>query len=377
MSPEHAVTPSKFLELSADISYRLSGRAFDPRMVLDLILEDAVACPCSETILTKAIAVAVAGYGDNRRKMGPLAVLHPIRVAAVLSRVTRDPSVLDLLGALLHDRDEDLTLDQIGQERWDRMQIEMADLGRMLDPNHCWFLGERLGLLTLREGQEYCQYLANIMHQAGRMPDLIRVKLADRLDNTLDVGVSHHGIPTMGVFGTIFDLLFLPEFQGVQAPASYVPITEEEGTQMLANLFKNAAFLSLLRSELCPMAGTTSRLHDALIRASTRISQFLVQDTFTMYLDVGQQKTSVEEVLKYCQGGGLHEIKPSGGYSLDGIFVDLYGAKKGRRDRLKGAFRDKTRLAQVGLVFLAVFANFLADPGYTIKGVDSSGVHVS
>lgn len=377
MNSDHAITPSKFLEISADISYRLSGRAFDPRMVLDLILEDAVACPCSETLLTKAIAVAVAGYGDNRRKMGPLAVLHPIRVAAILSRVTRDPSVLDLLGAILHDRDEDLTKDQIGEERWARMQTEMADLGRMLDPNHCWFLGERLDLLTLRDGQEYCQYLANIMCQAGRMPDLIRVKLADRLDNTLDVGVSHHGIPTMGVFGTIFDLLFLPEFRGVQAPASYVPVTEEEGTQMLANLFKNAEFLSLLRSERCQMCGTTLRLYDVLVRASTRIAQYLVQDTFTMHLDVGQQKAAVEEVLMYCQAGGLHEIKPKGDCPLDGIFVNLYGAKKGRRDRLKDAFGDKNRLARVGLVFMAIFANFLADPGYTIKGIDASGVHVS
>ncbi len=112
MSPENTLTPEKFLETSADISYRLSGGAFDPRMLLDLILEGAVKTPCSVDILTKAVSVVRAGYGDQRRKMGPLAVLHPLRVAAILSRVTHDPTMMDLLCALLHDRDEDLTEDQ-------------------------------------------------------------------------------------------------------------------------------------------------------------------------------------------------------------------------------------------------------------------------
>jgi len=373
----HEMSPERFLEMSADISYRLSGRAFDPRTLLDLILEDAVACPCSESILIHAIAVVVAGYGDSRRRMGPLAAIHPLRVAAILSRVTRDPTVMDLLAALLHDRDEDLTRDEIGEERWTEMQAKMSALVQNLDERHCWYLGERLDILTLREGQDYCQYLANLMGHAGRMPDLIRVKLADRLDNTLDVGVSHHGIPSMGVFGTVFDLLFLPDFQGIPAPDSYVPITEEEGVQMLANLFKNSAFLSLLRSEHCQMEGTTRRLYNTLVRASTRIAQYLVQDTFATAVDIDEQRAITQKVLDYCRSGGLTAVRPGKDHSLDGMFLEIYGSKKGRRDRLKALFADKSHLGAVALVFVAVFSNFLANPAYTIQGISATGVRES
>ena len=35
-----AITPDGFLELSADIAYRLSGQAVNPRTLLDLVLKD-------------------------------------------------------------------------------------------------------------------------------------------------------------------------------------------------------------------------------------------------------------------------------------------------------------------------------------------------
>ena len=373
---EH-LTPETFLELSADISYRLSGRAFDPRMLLDLILEGAVKAPCDENILIQAISVVHAGYGDSRRKMGPLAVVHPLRVAALLSRVTHDPSTLDLLGAILHDRDEDLTEGQLEPDNWTKMQREMANLTRLLDSQQQWFLGERISLLTHhKETMHYCQYLAELLTHSSEMPDLIRVKLADRLDNTLDIGVSSHGLPESGLFGTLFDLLFLPNFNGFPTPASYIPISEPEGTQILANIFKNAEFLSLLRSEQVQLEGTTRKLYQALVRASIRITKYLVQDTF-LDLPVIEQRAAVADVQFYCQAGGLQEVRGSEGHPLDGLFLGIYGCEDGRKGRLRELLTgDKTRLARVALVFLAVFANFLADPSYTIKGIDRHGTHL-
>jgi len=376
MTPStHPLTAAKFLELSADIAYRLSGRAFDPRTLLSLILEGAVSVPVAEDVLAQAISVVCTGYGDQRRKLGPMAVVHPIRVAAILSRVTRDPTMMDLLGAILHDRDEDLTQDLIGDERWAAMSTEMDALTASLDTSHSWYLGERIALLTCEDGGNYCAYLMDLMEHSASMPDLIRVKLADRLDNTLDVGVTQHGIPGSGVFSAIFNVMFLPGFQGFPVPVSYVPLSTIEGAQILANLFKNAEFLSLLRSGKAAMTGTTHRLYDALIRGSTVITQNLIQDTITTSLSVPEQREAVEEVLAYCQSGGLTEVREGGAHQLDGIFLDLYGAKSGRKDRLRQIFADKQYLARIGMVFLAVFSSFMSDPAYTIRGVDRNGLH--
>ena len=167
----------------------------------------------------------------------------------------------------------------------------------------------------------------------------------------------------------IFDAMFLPNYSGPRVPFRYVPLTEDEGAQLLANLFKNAQFISLLRSTGCQIEGPTARLADALLMASLRIAGFLVQDVLAGGLDVPSHMGTLDYIREYCLGGGLAAVRPSGSHALDGMFLVRYGLSLGRKDRLRGLFRDKYQLAQVALAFLAIFESFLVDPDYCIDGI--------
>ena len=373
-----AITPDGFLELSADIAYRLSGQAVNPRTLLDLVLDGRIA-PCPENILIQALQVILTGYGDKHRKMGPLAVIHPIRAAVILSRVSGNPSMLDLLTTFLHDRDEDLTEEEIGADRWQAMCEAIENLNRLLDEGSAAALAARLRLLTIQPGQTYNDYLVTIMAHSQEMPDLIRAKMADRTDNTLDIGVSRHGIKGQGAFGTIFDLMFLPNYPGLVAPPSYVPLTESESVQILANLFKNIEFVSLLRTEGCHVDSTSEKLRDGLLNSSIRIARFLVQDALVS-LPKGEQKDAIDDVWSYCLHGGLAAVyvpRKEGvtqRFPLDGLFAEHYGSKDGRKARLKALVADKRYLARAGIALLAAFSSFRSDPNYRIQGIDRRGI---
>ncbi len=278
MMRQEKITPTKFLDLSAALAYRLSGQAFDPRTVLDLILDGQPLPSDVQKILLQGIKVIQTGYGDMHRKMGPLAVIHPLRAAAILCRIAGvsdvtsklyspvNTGLLGLLSTLLHDTGEDLTEKEIGPDRVQATLAEIRTLNKMLIPDMQRMLADRIHLLTIQSGQDYTDYLVNIMSNSQEMPDLIRTKLSDRIDNTLDVRVTTHNVAGQGTFGTIFDLLFLPTFKGLEAPNNYVPLAPSESTQILANLFKNVEFVSLLRTEGCHVDSTSEKLRDGLLR---------------------------------------------------------------------------------------------------------------
>jgi hypothetical protein len=377
MLQREIITPDMYLDLSAQIAYRLSGQAFDPRTVLDVILTDSAVGAEQERIFAQGIKVIHTGYGDMRRKMGPLSVIHPLRASALLRRIVGtlddEPRLLTFLNLFMHDKGEDLTRAEIGDVRFDLMEAEMEVLNRMLTPEQRWLLAERHRLLTIQPGQEYTDYLVHILAEAQRMPDLILTKLADRLDNSLDIRVTRHGIPGQGAFGTVFDLLFLPTFRGQQSPTSYVPLVPAEVTQILANLFKNTEFLNLMRTEGCFVSHGADRLIDSILFASSRIARGLVQDTLAA-LPVASQRAAVNDVLNYCQKGGIDAIRSPDPSGLDGMFIGVYGTKEGRKARLKAMVEDKEFLARVAMVFMALYANFQTDPGFMIRGIDRHGV---
>jgi len=59
--------------------------------------------------------------------------------------------MLDLLGALLHDKEEDLTREELGATEWGHAQAEFARVLAKIDADHRWFLGERIALLRRRD----------------------------------------------------------------------------------------------------------------------------------------------------------------------------------------------------------------------------------
>src|SRR5512133_323121 len=167
------------LTLSATINWHLSARKVDLRALLRVILGPARGA--DQAPLLDALNYLQLAYGDRRRKNGPAAVLHCLRVAAMLARVMPTPATLDLLGALLHDKEEDLTREELGEVEWDRVQAEFAHVLEKIDSDHRWFLGERIALLWRQSSQSYYEYLGVVLSKARTMPDLLRCKLADRL----------------------------------------------------------------------------------------------------------------------------------------------------------------------------------------------------
>lgn len=369
------MTPETFLDLSAGLAYRLSGQFHQtlPKSLVNLILGEAE-YRSDRRILEQAIRVIRVGYGDNRRKMGPLAVIHPLRVAAVLTRVTGTPTQADLLNALLHDVLEDLTEESIGADRFEQMQRELRILAGLLTESERDGLDPRMQALTHTGEHSYNEYLANIMALAAEKPDLIRAKLADRLDNTLDVGVDLHGVKGQGAFGSIFDLLFLgDQYPGIKADESYVPLTNSETRQILANLFKNTEFVNVLRTEGCNLDSGATTLRDEVITASLRIARFLVQDAL-IHLPVGEQREAVKYALDYCRSGGLNAVYTEQHHPMDGL---LLGNKKDRKEKISRIATDPQTAARVGIIFLGLFSIFRSNPSFKVVGIDRHGISPS
>src|SRR5512143_2163653 len=125
------------LPLPPTITWHLSARNIDRRALLRVLLGPAKVA--DQAPLLEALNYLHQAYGDRRRKNGPAAVLHCLRVAAMLARVMPAPTSLDLLGALLHDKEEDLTREELGETEWDRLQAEFARVLEKIDSNHRWF----------------------------------------------------------------------------------------------------------------------------------------------------------------------------------------------------------------------------------------------
>ncbi|MGW8323160.1 MAG: hypothetical protein ACWGSD_16555 [Thermodesulfobacteriota bacterium] len=203
-----------FLRLSAVLNYQLSALSLGSANIVALLLDDKPLSPYERDTLLGVLQYLGRAYGRRRRRLGPMAILHPIRATALLARAEEEANLLDLLAELLHDKLEDISADDFPPEEWRELEEEFQSLIKRVDPTDEWFLMERLELLKRdEEGQTYCHYIGRMLGQGKQMPDLVRVKLADRLDNTLDMRVDIHD-PLEGVdfFSHIFQLLFVGSY---------------------------------------------------------------------------------------------------------------------------------------------------------------------
>ena len=370
---EKLIDPDDFFALSAEMNYQLSARNLNERALLALITGPRPSGEDEEPLM-EALRLLLIGYKEKRRKLGPTAILHPLRTTALLARVMPEPSSLDLLCALLHDKEEDLSEARLGPERYARMQESYARLQAKIDRDQSWFLGERISLLTCQKGEWYNAYLGRIMDNATEMPDLLHVKIADRLDNSLDITVARPGVLRYDLFHTIFSAMFVPSYRGVRIEEYHFLPPEDEGVQILSNLFKNILFISLLRREgLEKVDITTAKLAEALCIASSQVGQWLVLEVFASCITDGEeQRKLLEDVRQYCLGGGIKAIrKTETPHPLDGIFLEIYGQNNtGRSARLARLWSDHDKVARVVLVFIAVFNTFLIDPTYFVEGID-------
>jgi len=371
-----SLTVEGFLRLSADINLHLQAKPMSKAALLRLVLGRVP--PKHEAALLEAISYLRDGYGERRRKNGPLAVLHPLRTAAILSHSMEQPTILDLLSALLHDKDEDLRVEDIGPEEAARLQKAFDAMRQKIDQDEQWFLGERMALLTRKPGQSYYAYLGNIVAKARQMADLLHTKLADRLDNTFDIAVQGRGGQEKAFFETAFGVLFLPQYN-VPSPEFALPPDEEMCVLLLSQLFKNAVFMSVLRMEgLDNLDEATERLFMALADVSRTKAQWVAMEAFRIFLKDGAARYRVlEETMKYCRDGGISAVTSrERGRALDGTFLERFAVADDavRRQALAEVYRDRELLARLMVLFVAIFTCFINDSEYYIRGIDPAGL---
>jgi hypothetical protein len=371
------ITVEGHLTLSATINWHLSARRIDLRALLHVFLGPAKVV--DQEPLIEALSYLHHAYGDRRRKNGPRAVLHCLRIAALLARVMPAPTTLDLLGALLHDKEEDLTRDELGPAEWDRLQAEFARVLDKIDSNHRWFLGERIGLLWRQSSKSYYDYLGVVLSRVRTMPDLLRCKLADRLDNTMDIAVQRSPTETNAFFELAFRVLFLPGYQPVLDDSVVVPDVEA-CVLLVSQLFKNVVLMSMLRQQrLDHLDETTERLFRALATTSSEQAQWAVAALLSSSSLAWQERRSLlREMMDYCAAGGMAAIhhKDKGGL-LDGSFLEHFANPDDaiRKKQIESLYMDKPLFIRLLVLYIGIFASFIADPNYHLRGIDHTGLH--
>jgi hypothetical protein len=370
-----------FLRLSAVLNYQLSAFHLGSGNILALLLEEKTLPPRDGETLLGVLKYLGRAYGRRRRRLGPLSILHPIRATALLARAEDQANLLDLLAELLHDKLEDISANHFSPQEWRELETEFQSLLKRVDPTDEWFLMERLDLLKRHEkAQTYCQYIGRMLGQGKQMPDLVRVKLADRLDNTLDMRVDIHD-PLEGIdfFSHIFQLLYVGSYTGYKPAFAHPPKSPINGAQRLYELFKNTVLLSLVRQKAGPIRDVTaSRLFSAVSVASMKEAQRTIMHIFGYHItEIAEQKRILEGAMAYCLQGGFDVVtRPREEQRLDGLFVGCFDHHDSavRDERLQALYQDKPLMVQASIAFIVIFLSFLGDETYYVRGITPEGI---
>ncbi len=374
------LTTQEFLNLSAVLHYQLAGDPINWRAVLGQVIPRRLP-PDDERLLLASLRYLRAAYGETRRRLGPAAVLHPIRVMTILDRTMGDAPLLELMAALLHDKLEDIHESQFDPDRWERLEQHYHELLGRLPADQAQRLNDHILVHTKSSEERYHTYLGRILERAKDTPELVRLKLADRLDNTFDLRVDLWDTSTaVDGFQQVFEVLFATRagLENVET-APHVP-GKINGAHRLYQLSKNAVFLSMLRRAGLDRVGpATERLFVALCRASVEESMRILVHLFNYHLrDRGDQLRALMEVMRYTQAGAIGRVtRGTEPDDLDGLFQERFDAdtKPELERQLDEMYTDKAMMAKVATVFAAIFSSFRNDPGYRIRGIDESGFH--
>jgi len=377
---------TEFFKLSAALNYQLSVSSDLGWNILGIIIGDVKLSRDQHTIMLDALSYLNHAYKDQHRRMGPLSVLHPLRAAAILSRTVEKVNMLDLLTVLLHDKHEDIQAsnfpeDKFGKDYYQQLETEFNHFLYKNDPNDNWYLMERLDLLSRKYGDSYFTYIGRLMNRARQTPELVHVKLADRLDNTLDLHSEFYDpIEHTDFFATLFNILYIKNYRPPEPEVQHPLRHPLYGSYRLYQLFKNAVLLSIIRRKQSMNYDPVAQpLFEQLVRASMEEAQRIIIHIFDYHLrDVDQQQKLLLDTMNYCQEGGTLEVtKPGVRSRLDGLFMKYfeYGSAEEHKQKLDQLYQDKPLMIQAALAFVTIFKNFLLDPNYFIEGIHENGFH--
>jgi hypothetical protein len=365
-----------FFSLSSYLNYQLSGSPINWRAVLTLIHPDGLSQKDAELIIETMIYLGEA-YGKEKRVLGPFAVLHPIRTAALLAR-SGPTNTLELLTTLLHDKNEDITKHKYNEAEWQNLEARYYAIIKKVDSLANWLLNERIHYLTRERDETYHEYLMTLINQSSATPELIRAKLADRLDNTLDLRMDlYEDIPGVDCYQVIFGALFTDEYRVPDKVSPQHTDRKINGSARLYQLFKNSVFLSLLRSENVSLDKSTQRLFDSLAVSSINEAMNIMLHIYAYHMrDPQRQKALLIDVMNYCNMGGLRSVNASGSHRLDGLFNNYfnYDKKAQLKVKLRKLYQNKELMAEAAVAFAAIFTSFLNDPTFRIEGISVEGI---
>lgn len=370
-----------FLKLSAALHMQLAAQGVGWENILRIITNRMpMSRPGEREVLLHVFEYLSHAYFLQRRRVGPPAILHPLRAAALLTLAADKPHLLDILTELLHDKYEDLTPDALGQDHFAQAESKFRRLLKDIDPTDEWYLMERLDHLAMKKHESYYQYIGRLLGRAVLTPELVRVKLADRLDNTLDLHIDVEDfLKSVDFFRVIFQIMFPPSGSGYVSGFEHPVTSPLNGAHRLYQLFKNAVVLSMIREKQAAMEDPTARkLFEALAQASMYEAQRITLHNMAYHeTDIGRQRTLLMDVQRYAQEDGMTRItSPGSEHSLDGLFMKYfdYADSSTLDERLDKLYCDKGLMLQAATGFVVIFMNFLHSPDYWIHGISESGI---
>lgn len=379
----------EFLRLSSVLNYNLSATSLNRYNILLFIIGEKRLVPDDQShqtdreqrrIIMKALSYLFNVYSHKRRRLGPMAVLHPLRTAAHYARSHEVINLVSLLSALFHDILEDIDPLEFEKKRWHELEEQLYNLLAGLTDENEASLVERLQVLTRLKSETYYQYIGRLLEKSSQAPDLIEVKLADRLDNTLDMRIDlQDPIDDVDFFQTIFQILFVNNYPGYQPKTEHPPSAVLNGSKRLYQLFKNAIILSLVR-QMVDIKDSPSAT--ALFKALSDASLLEAQRTLLHLLgyherDPAVQRSLLMEAMTYCYSGRTDMVTRSNTtWKLDGLFTSYFGQTTGvlREQQLARLYMDKALMIEASIAFIVIFFSFLNDAHYYVKGISPSGI---
>ncbi len=369
----------EFLLLSAVLNLHWgSGPAGIDNVISVIVGGDSSLNPEHREVLRHVLRYLDEAYGQRRRRLGPLSVLHPLRSTAILSRVLPDPPLLDLLSELLHDKLEDIREAGRDHEEWVALESQFTALLKEIDDKNEYYLMERLSFLTRKDDETYYSYVGRLLDRSHLTPELVRVKLADRLDNCLDMRIAlEDPMKDVDFFEEVFKLLFMRSYRGYKPAVPHPPVSPLNGAERLYQLFKNAVLLSLLRQKRLSLDRAAVRLFDALTLASMREAERIILHVSGYHMtDVQRVRLLLLDAMDYIQQGGLQCATLPGGRRLDGLLISAFDHTSSdvRKAKLKRLHEDKDLMLEAATAFLVVFQAFQTDPEYWLRGITDRGL---
>ena len=380
---------TEFFKLSSALNYNLSAASLNRYNVLMYIIGDKRLDADEKKdreqkgILMEALGYLFNVYSQKRRRLGPMAVLHPLRAAALFTRSLDSINMVDLLTLLFHDVLEDINPADYKVQEWKSMEDQLYRLLERMEIEDESRLVTRLMSLTRVENESYYQYIGRLLDNTQNFPEIVQVKLADRLDNTLDMRIDlEDPLARIDFFETVFQIMFVNNYPGYKPKMEHAPATAMNGARRLYQLFKNAVLLSLIRQHV-PAAGRREvrNLFDALSEAGLKEAQRTLIHLISYHVkDLHTQRSLVLEAMQYCYSGRSDLVTmPDGSQLLDGLFSTYFGnkVKKNRRQQLDILYQNKPLMLEASVAFLVIFLSFLNDDTFYIRGISAEGIEPS